>query len=189
MAGDNRTVYVILGLLNHEPLSGYDMKKRIEASISQFWDVGFGQLYPTLKKLETDGMVVGAEEQNPGRPDRRVYSITDRGRQLLQRWLTEPASKEYVRYEILLKLFFGGLVEPEANIAAVEAFRARYQGAAGLLEAYAENLRQVLGKSPDHLYYLLTVMFGEKVYKAYLDWAEEAIELLRSQPTHGGDRL
>ncbi|MCL4516895.1 MAG: PadR family transcriptional regulator [Firmicutes bacterium] len=188
MAIDNRTVYIILGLLNHEPMSGYDMKKRIEVSISQFWDVGFGQLYPTLKKLEADGMIVRAGEHHPGRPDRYVYSITDRGRQLLRRWLEEPASKEYVRYEILLKLFFGGLVGREANIAAIEAFRARYSGAADLLAAYGEELRLALGDSPDHLYYLLTVIFGEKVYKAYLEWAEEALKLLQSHQSSGGDQ-
>lgn len=189
MASDNRTVYVILGLLNHEPLSGYDMKKRIERSISQFWDVGFGQLYPTLKRLETDGMIVGAEARSPGRPDRRVYSITDLGQRLLRQWLAEPASKEYVRYEILLKLFFGSLVEQDTNLATIEAFRARYTGTATRLEEYANNLRRVLDDSPDHLYYLLTVMFGEKVYKAYIDWAEEALELLKSRSSHRSDLL
>jgi DNA-binding PadR family transcriptional regulator len=161
------------------------MKKRIESSISQFWDVGFGQLYPTLKRLETDGMIVGAEAQSPGRPARRVYSITDLGRRLLQQWLAEPAAKEYVRYEILLKLFFGSLVERETNIATVEAFQTRYADAARL-EEYANNLRRVLVDSPDHLYYLLTVMFGQKVYKAYIDWAEEALDLLKSHSSLRG---
>lgn len=186
MASENRTVYVILGLLNHEALSGYDMKKRIELSVSQFWDIGFGQLYPTLRRLESDGMIVGAREYSPGRPDRRVYSITDRGRQLLRQWLEKPASKEYVRYEILLKLFFGSLVGPEANAATIEDFRTRYTGAAERLKGFADDLRRVLDESPDHLYYLLTVMFGEKVYQAYLDWAEEALALLESYSFHGG---
>jgi DNA-binding PadR family transcriptional regulator len=168
-------------------MSGYDMSKRIESSISQFWDVGFGQLYPTLKKLEAGGMIAGTEAHSPGRPDRRVYSITDLGRQLLRQWLEEPAAREYIRYEILLKLFFGCLVEPETNIATIEAFRARYADIAKRLEGYAKNLRQVQGESPDHLYFLLTVMFGEKLYKAYLDWAEEALDLLRPDSSHGSD--
>jgi DNA-binding PadR family transcriptional regulator len=189
VASDNRTVYVILGLLHHEPMSGYDMSKRIESSISQFWDVGFGQLYPTLKKLEAGGMIVGTEARGTGRRDRRVYSITDLGRRLLRQWLEEPVAKEYIRYEILLKLFFGSLVEREANIATIEAFRARYAGAAESLELYANNLRQVQGESPDHLYFLLTVMFGEKLYKAYLAWAEEALDLLRSDSSRGGNLL
>lgn len=187
MAGDNRTVYIILGLLSHEPMSGYDMKKRINVSISRFWDVGFGQLYPTLKRLEANGMIVGAGEHNSGRPDRRVYSITGRGRLVLRRWLAEPASKEYVRYEILLKLFFGSLAGQEASIATIEAFRARYAGAADLMQVYVDDLRRVLPDSPDHLCYLLTVMFGQRVYKAYLDWAAEALELLGTRPSRGGD--
>ena len=44
MAKDNTTRYIILGLLNHEPLSGYDMKKQIDIMVSQFWNVGYIQI-------------------------------------------------------------------------------------------------------------------------------------------------
>lgn len=44
---------------------------------------------------------------------------------------------------------------------------------------FKSNLNEVLAENEDHVYYLLTVMFGEKVYKAYLDWAGEAVELLK----------
>ena len=49
MAQQNTTAYILLGLLSHEPASGYDLKKKIDLMISQFWEVGYGQLYPTLR--------------------------------------------------------------------------------------------------------------------------------------------
>ena len=52
MAREKRINMVILGLLSHEDLTGYDMKKRIDNSISFFWNGSFGNIYPTLKELE-----------------------------------------------------------------------------------------------------------------------------------------
>ncbi len=69
-----------------------------------------------------------------------------------------PEQKEYTKYEILLKLFFGSLVPDESNLA------------------------RVLHNEKDHLYFYLTVLFGEHVYKAYLDWADEAKALLDGKP-------
>ena len=54
------------------------------------------------------------------------------------------------------------------------------------MEAFKSNLGRVLGDSPDHLYYYLTVLFGEQIYKAYLAWADEALQLLAEHPTPDG---
>lgn len=174
----NKTAYAILGLLQHEPLSGYDIRKRIEGSIGRFWDAGFGQIYPALRRLSDEGLVTSETQRHEGRPDKRVYSLTEKGRLELRKWLEEPAAKEYVRYEILLKLFFGGLVGAERNIPTIKEFRRRYEVALKDLDSFEQNLRRVLDESEDHLYYLLTVRFGQHVYRAYLQWADEAIELL-----------
>lgn len=187
IANENKTAYAILGLLNHEPLSGYDIRKRIDGSIGLFWDAGFGQIYPALKKLADKGLVEGKAEKSGGRPDKKIYRITEKGRKELEKWLVEPTAKEHVRYEILLKLFFGSLVDTERNIETIKEFRARYTGLLETLEGYERNLRLVLPKSQDHLYYLLTVRFGSHIYRAYLNWADEALEMLRNKATVPGD--
>jgi DNA-binding PadR family transcriptional regulator len=179
MKSENRTAYAILGLLSHEPLSGYDLRKRIEATLGLFWNAGFGQIYPALKSLSEGGLVVGTAEKSGGRPEKTVYRLTAKGRRELRQWLEEPAAREYVRYEVLLKLFFGRLVGRERSLATIREFRARYAGQAEALEEYAEELRRVLPESEDHLYYLLTVRFGLQVYRAYLTWADEAAALLK----------
>ena len=57
MPKENTARYILLGLLSHQPLSGYDIKKRVDLSIQPFWPVGFGQIYPTLAQLEREGLV------------------------------------------------------------------------------------------------------------------------------------
>jgi DNA-binding PadR family transcriptional regulator len=175
---DNITQYIILGLLTHENLSGYDLKKQIDMMISQFWNVGYGQLYPSLKVLEKEGAVSGHAEPSALGPERTVYVITEKGRNQLEEWLRQPVKKEYVRYEILLKTFFGGLLPPQETRARIADFRSRNSESLQLLTQFENNLKGVLPEDQDHLYFLLTVLFGKHVYQAYLDWAEEADQMI-----------
>lgn len=178
MSRDNKTIYIILGLLNHEDLTGYDIKKRIDVSISLFWDVGFGQIYPSLKLMVKEGLVTKEEDGDNGRK-RIVYSITGKGKEELRKWLGTPVEKENVKYEILLKLFFSSELPAEDNIRVIEEFRERNKGGLDMLRLFKKELSGILDKDSDHLHYYLTVLFGEKVYSAYLEWAEEAARLIR----------
>lgn len=178
MAKENKTLYAILGMLSHEDLTGYDIKKRIDNSIRFFWDAGFGQIYPNLKILEKDGLVTKRIEAGENRPNRIIYSITERGREELKKWLAVPVGDEQVRYEILLKLFFGSLLPVEKNIKKIEEFRDRNRANLEIMQGFKSCLRDALKESEDHLYYLLTVLLGEKIYRTHMEWADEAIELL-----------
>lgn len=185
MAEKNTTAYIILGLLAHEASSGYDLKKKIDTMISRFWDVGYGQLYPTLKVLEKEGAVTGRPVRSSKGPDRIVYAITEAGRQKLAGWLSQPNEKEHVRYEILLKLFFGSLGSPADHVRMVEAFRERNAENLRLIRSAETNLEAVFPESRDHLYYYLTALFGEYVYRAYVEWADEAAAFLRDNLASG----
>ncbi|NJD01393.1 MAG: PadR family transcriptional regulator [Ruminiclostridium sp.] len=184
MAKENTTVYAILGLLTHEAMSGYDIKKRIDISINKFWDIGYGQIYPTLRIMEKDGDVTKKTTTGKG-PDRIVYYITEHGRAKLTAWLSNPAGKEYVKYEILLKLFFGSLLPVEENIKKIKEFHIRSERNLKTMELFKGSLEKVLGESADHHYYLLTALFGVYVYKAYMDWADEAELLLQKLISKG----
>ena len=185
MAKENVTEYIILGLLTHEDLSGYDIKKKIDTSIINFWEVGYGQIYPTLKSLQRGGNITGASAQSAIGPDRIVYTITDAGLKKLSTWLGFPEHKENVKYEILLKIFFGNLLPREDTLNRIEAFKKSHLVKNQLMTAYKENLESVLSNDDDHLYFYLTVLFGEHIYQAYLDWADEAIALLKEYPIRG----
>ena len=179
MAKENMSEYVILGLLTHEDLSGYDIKKRIDISISNFWEIGYGQIYPTLKSLQRDGYITGSTAQSAIGPDRIVYSITSAGTKKLSTWLALPEHRENVKYEILLKVFFGSLLPRDETISRIEVFKRNHLAKSQQMTAYKENLQGVLSEEDDHLYFYLTVLFGEHMYQAYLNWADEAIALLK----------
>ncbi|HKM35926.1 MAG TPA: PadR family transcriptional regulator [Lachnospiraceae bacterium] len=176
MANDKRMDCVILGLLSHEPLTGYDIKKRIDESLSFFWNGSYGSIYPTLSKLTESGYVIKNEANDNGR-DKLMYSITDAGKDVLLKWLKGPVIKDELRYETLLKLFFGGELGKQGTLEHIKRFEDKIKLELCTLQMYEENLRRVLDEA-DHKYYLLTVMFGIETYKGYLKWCDNARKLL-----------
>ena len=84
----SRTPWVVLGLLAYEPMTGYDLKAAIQATVGHFWQESYGQLYPTLHALRDDGLVTMTHEADGGRT-RNVYAITDEGRAAVLAWLAE----------------------------------------------------------------------------------------------------
>ena len=76
-----KSKYAILGMLSIAPMSGYDIKKEVEASISNFWTESYGQIYPVLRNLISEKLVTKTVESEAGKPDRHVYSLTAKGSQ------------------------------------------------------------------------------------------------------------
>ncbi len=178
MTKKNTTAYIILGLLMHEDLSGYDIKKKIDQMISHFWEVSYGQIYPTLKALEESGKITKKTGETYKGPERKLYSITEDGRKSLAEWLIIPEIKDYTRYEILLKLYFGKQLTPKENLERIEKYKEKHLENQKSIQFFKQNLQQLSWEDEDHFYYYLTVLFGEKVYAAYLSWVDEAKELL-----------
>ncbi|WKY44653.1 PadR family transcriptional regulator [Eubacteriaceae bacterium ES2] len=171
---ENKTKYVILGILNHEDCSGYDIKNRIDVALSQFFSAGFGQIYPTLKQLVEEGMIINTESSSKNGPERKVYQITKTGKIELDNWLKIPVEKEDVRFEILLKLFFAGNLNKEDILSHIEYFEKRNRLKLEKLQKMASELEGIMEESVDHKNYYLTALFGIRVHEAYLRWAEEA---------------
>jgi len=112
-----------------------------------------GSIYPALNDLVDRGLATKREDTKNIR-NKRIYTITDDGRDYLKRWLALPVEKDELHYETLLKLFFGN-----------------EQGA-------EQILNKCLKDDTAHKYYLLTVKFGVKTYRTYLEWCKEAKKML-----------
>ncbi|GAB6109091.1 PadR family transcriptional regulator [Fusibacter bizertensis] len=180
MGRENKTIFVILGLLNHEPMSGYEIKKRVDLSLKMFWDTGFGQIYPTIKTLCSDGFIETFDKSTHLGPEKIQYAITEKGRSHLKEWLKIPAEPVNHKIELLLKLFFSAASSPEYPITNIEKFRGEASKNLELLNLFSESLKPIIDDSDDHLYYYLTVLFGQKLYEAYTEWSNEAIELIHN---------
>jgi DNA-binding PadR family transcriptional regulator len=180
---------VLLGLLTIEPMSGYDLRVTIRETVGYFWNESYGQIYPNLHRLAAEGLVKRRTERQPGKPDRHIYSITEKGRERLRKWLAVPPQPEIPRNELLLKLFFGDQVPAHTLIAYVARMAEEHRALLALL-ARAEreqiSARTQYGGAP---YWRMAVHFGQMELEAHLRWAEETLaelsKLAAKQRKHG----
>ncbi|TQW48753.1 helix-turn-helix transcriptional regulator [Clostridioides difficile] len=94
--------YIILGFLMEKELSGYDLKQIMSESTSYFFDASFGSIYPALKRLETKGYI-HYHEVIDGNKLKKLYSITNTGKEVFLEWLKKPINFSKTNRELLAK--------------------------------------------------------------------------------------
>jgi len=108
MSGTVKTRHLVLGLLSQQPMSGYDIK-RFFKSLS--WLIGspsFGSLYPALHALLEEGLVTVEVIPREGKPPRKLYSVTDAGRESLLAWMSRPAGSGVSLKSFVMRLAISG---------------------------------------------------------------------------------
>ncbi len=115
------TQTLILAILNFGDASGYEIKKESsEGVFSYFVDISYGSIYPTLAKLEADGMVIGRSESQSGKPDKKVFSITEKGREEFIKTLASPPAIDKFKSEFLLVAMSAGQTTPDVITKAID---------------------------------------------------------------------
>ena len=135
----------VLGLLKERSMHGYELRKQLGAMLGPFWQVSWGSLYPTLRRLARSGAVEKVLEPSPRRGRtatsgrrKNVYRITSEGERLFTELLEETAAAVDAEH-FTLKLAFFRYLKPEARLALLERRRAYLQDK---LEKFKENLRE-----------------------------------------------
>src|SRR6202521_6102457 len=133
------TAYVILGILNLGPHSGYDIKQLADMPPRHFWATSYGQIYPELKRLTESGLIK-SEDASKGTRQRTLYHLTAKGKQTLHTWVSNPAIQSLeIRDEMLLKLFFADAMSRKETVTHLRAMRRRHQDVAAGQREHAPN--------------------------------------------------
>lgn len=179
--------YILLGLLNYRPMSGYDLEGWISVSAGNFWHAKLSQIYTTLKSLETEGHVISHIEPQEGRPDRRVYQITDAGQEDLHAWLRDPVTEVAVKKDsLLVKVFFQAPQEKDMLLTQLRLHVTLHeQKLAEYRRDSADAIDEMLCEQPELLpntfLWNATRRFGEMYETMYLQWLHETIAQIEDQ--------
>jgi DNA-binding PadR family transcriptional regulator len=142
----------LLGFIEEEPRSGYDLKREIEDRLEHLVEITSGTIYYTLKRLEARGWVKGIVSRKGKRPEQRVYRITPAGKQAFHQ-LLEKAMGLRQRFvtPFDIALYFTPRLPPATVTRAVDKHLDD-------LARFRESLRTLEERFPVrwpfHLYYL-----------------------------------
>lgn len=181
MARENTTRYAILGMLAHSAFTGYELKQEVAKSVSHFWSESYGQVYPVLHGLVSDGLATVTVEPGERRPNRKLYTITEAGMEEFRAWLRRTPAPSPNRNEMLLKLFFGRHTSDADLMRIVEEYRDRWVTDVATWKAIAEQVQMEDDSIPrDVRNRLFTLRYGALIGAATIAWANEVLTSLRT---------
>ena len=166
--------HATLGLLTYGPASGYDLLQKFRDSLANVWPATQSQLYGELGKLADAGLVTVAAEGPRGRKE---YAITPEGSAELRHWLGEVPPAPNRRSEMLLRVFFLGMLTPEQ---AQDYLNDRATVAAELQAELRELAKTVdPGSGPLAVYGRLALEWALRYSAMQQEWATWAAEEVR----------
>lgn len=176
--------HALLGFLNYAPMTGYELKQCFDGSIHHFWNSKLSQIYPTLNRMKNEALLTMEVDYQDDRPNRKVYHITDAGREELLRWLREPAELSPTRVPFLIRVFFGGGLAKEEILTQLRGYLALHEEQ---LAAYRGPVRDGLlqniedkGLEREGVFWSLTLEAGVETERAWIRWCRKAIEKIEA---------
>jgi DNA-binding PadR family transcriptional regulator len=168
------TANAVLGLLSFgTELSGYDLKKWADHSLSLFfWSPASSQIYAELRRLEEPGYVTSRLVPQDDIRNKRVYRITEAGREQLISWLeTEAIGSPVLKHPVLMRVWLGHLIGSERLREVIEEHRDR---TAARLEDLHRDL-DIVSAREGWAYPELIIRWSERYYQAERDNAAQLL--------------
>ena len=171
----------ILGLLLESPMHGYELRKRLTGLLGAFRAFSYGSLYPALRRMQTDGLI--AEDAAPEgavlRRARRVYQLTDAGRQRFTELVADTGPQNYTDDGFGVHLAFFNRTPAAARMRILEGRRRQ-------VEERREGLRDAIARASNSLdrYTRQLHQLGLESSEREVNWLNELIAEERVAQPH-----
>lgn len=174
MPKENKTQYAILGILQGEKLTGYQICKRINKEFNKNWQEGFNSIYPSLKKLSDQGIVREIDESSKKRKITK-YEVTPLGNGIFKQWLNKERSSNFVRNEELLKIYFNLKQKPDKGLKLLHQQKEKIENELELSSFKKVQLSDDSNSDSEFLNKLLIESYNHAISKAQINWCNLVI--------------
>lgn len=174
----------ILSVLVADPSSGYDLAKRfdnsVEGSVGFFWNAKPQQIYRELSRLEDRGWLESETVRQENRPDKKIYSVTELGKQQFCEWIASSEETAPIKDDLLVKLFAGYLVPRKLILAKLKAHRLEHQQKLAIYRQIEQQYFSNPGQLSEELKFnYATLLRGIHYELGWLSWCEQIVPLLK----------
>lgn len=161
---------ILLGSLFDKSLSGYDLKKLFSVSFAFFSGLSYGSIYPALKKLEQKGQITMKLEIQESAPNRKVYTITEAGKQAFLNSLKSPFSPERYKDALLMRMFFFVHLSKKERLHAAQNYLNQIKSVAGVLQSAQPDVEAKADR-----FQFMCFQFGLRFFKDLMGNVEKVI--------------
>jgi DNA-binding PadR family transcriptional regulator len=170
--------HAVLATLLDRDASGYELARRFDASVANFWHALPQQIYVELRRLEAERLVRGRAVRQSGRPDKRVFTITRAGREALREFTATPTRPGALKEDLAVKVYAAAVADLQALAAELDERAAQ---AAAKCERYERQAAGLPDPDDADLGPSLTLARGIAYERENVIWCEEAARRLRAR--------
>jgi DNA-binding PadR family transcriptional regulator len=172
--------HAILGFLNHQNLTGYDLQKKIEKTINHFWSSTQSQIYRTLKELIDNELVEMQIVYQDNKPNRKNYTITPKGKEVLTNWLNASIEIPNHRNQFLVQFFFSDNIDNLHIIKNLEHYKTVMQQRLNSLNQFIIKQKIKNNDGPQKIYNLIAEN-GIRALENEISWIDYAIKKIKDE--------
>ncbi len=173
---------IILGLLLLQSRTIYQLRERINKGLNLMYSSSMGSIQAAIKKLLHCGYIDYEETVENGKY-KKIYHITERGRQSFLAWVNMPMEQQGVRCPELVKVYFMGFSDRESRETTIRSYLSFLREQYCALEMICEEGKHasVPEDSRDIFHYqLASAIYGRDLYRFNIDWFENLLKDMRS---------
>ena len=173
--------YAILGLLSRQSLTGYDISREFEKNINKFWTAKHSQIYPELKKLLEQELVTCEIQISGEILEKKVYTITDKGRDVFIQWLKTDEKIENPPKDVFrLRTYFSDILETEVKIQLLASQISQHKERLEHLEQKYQKYSEPPHKSSPLAGDYLLLDNAIRRERAQIEWLEDCVRYYSS---------
>jgi DNA-binding PadR family transcriptional regulator len=173
----------LLAALIDGEASGYDLGKLFDAAVANFWMATPQQLYRELDRMAADGLIQTRVVQQEHRPNKRLHSLSDAGREVLRAFTSAPPKPTAIRDELMVKVRAVDVGDHDAVRTAIDE---RKQWAEAKLDRYERLRARMLDgrteqrylREAEHVGPYLTLLRGVSFEQENIRWADRALAII-----------
>ena len=176
----NTLSYGLMALLTDESYTGYELMIKMKL----FWHVTHSSIYPVLSALEKEKLVEYRSVEQSDKPDKKIYSVTDKGIKLVIEWLKGEVSEPKVKDEMLLKIYCINLLDSEDAIKLIEKRekifikKLEYYNNQLNIQVNADETKNI--KSPHFSKYIL-ILKAISIANEEVNWCKQIIKIYKNR--------
>ena len=181
--------YLLLGLLILSPMTGYQLQQFIKKNLALICSHSAGSVQTALAKLEKEGKIT-ASETAEGKRRKKLFSVTDAGREAFSAWAAQPMQADRVKNMELSRLFFAGLAGPAERLDAIRDYIRQMEQTRGILCGIRARFQQMNpGELPPGIdwpqvlrFQGYTIEYGIAAAGFEINWYTQLLHELEKQP-------
>ena len=174
--------HAILTLLSEAAYSGYDLSRRFEDVVSCFWKAHYQQIYRELANMEHLGWVEPEVIPQKGKPDKKLYRITETGRKELAAWFASPCSPSPLREDLLVKVLAGALMPRAVLIQQIQEQRSLHQSQLNRYQEQEQAFAQIRYPGETLKFRYFTLRRGIRYEADWIEWCDEVLAAIEEDP-------